>query len=102
MALGKAIVSTAVGELPGWLSDDAGLIVPPSDPPALGAAIERLLADAALRVRLGARARARFLELGAEHVVRPRLEALIEELLGRAPSVGPAPDQAAERPAAAM
>ena len=103
MALGKAIVSTAVGELPSWLSDDAGLIVPPSDPRALGAALERLLGDAALRRHLGVRARARFLELASEDAVRPRLEALIEELLVRAPgAAGTAPGQAAERPAAAM
>ena len=102
MALGKAIVSTAVGELPRWLSDDAGLIVPPGEPRALGAALERLLADAALRRRLGERARARFRELGSEHAVRPRLHAVIDELLGRAPHRGGhAANQAAERPAVA-
>jgi glycosyltransferase involved in cell wall biosynthesis len=103
MALGKAIVSTAVGELPSWLSDDAGVIVPPRDPRALGAALERLLGDAALRRHLGERARARFLQLASEHAVRPRLEAVIEQLLARAPTAaGAAPDQAADRPAAAM
>ena len=93
-------VSTAVGELPSWLSDGAGLIVPPSDPRALGVAIESLLGDAALRRRFGERARARFLELGSERAVRPQLEAVIEALLVRGP--GAAQDQAAERSAVAM
>lgn len=101
MALGKAIVSTAVGELPAWLSDHAGLIVPPSEPRALGVAIDRLLGDASLRRRLGERARGRFLALGSERAVRPRLEALIEELLVRSPGAI-ARAQAAERPAAAI
>jgi glycosyltransferase involved in cell wall biosynthesis len=38
---------------------ETGLLVPPRDPPALRAALERLLADRELRRRLGAAARTR-------------------------------------------
>jgi glycosyltransferase involved in cell wall biosynthesis len=81
MALGKAIVSTDVGDMPRWLSDGCGALVPPSDPPRLAAAIELLLADAGRRERLGANARARFLELASDRAVRPRLLGLVDSLL---------------------
>jgi len=81
MALGKAIVSTDVGDMASWLSDDCGLVVPPGDPYQLGAAIEALLGDAGRRHRLGANARARFLERASEHAVRPRLLAIVDALL---------------------
>jgi glycosyltransferase involved in cell wall biosynthesis len=58
MAHGRAVVATAVGGLPDAVEDGVtGLLVPPRDPAALRAALERLLADAALRERLGAAAR---------------------------------------------
>ncbi len=54
------IATTAVGAVAGGLVRDGqtGIVVAPSDPAALAAAIHRLLADAALRDRLGAAARA--------------------------------------------
>jgi glycosyltransferase involved in cell wall biosynthesis len=54
------IATTAVGAVAGGLVRDreTGLVVPPGDPRALAAAIERLLADPALRARLGAAGRA--------------------------------------------
>jgi len=53
------IATTAVGAVAGGLVRDGetGLVVPPSDPPALARAIERLLDDAALRTSLGAAGR---------------------------------------------
>lgn len=53
------IATTAVGAVAGGLvRDDAtGLVVKPGDPPALTAAIARLLADATLRTRLGDKGR---------------------------------------------
>jgi glycosyltransferase involved in cell wall biosynthesis len=53
------IVSDAVGAAAGGLVRDGetGLVVPAGDAPALAAAISRLLADAALRARLGSAAR---------------------------------------------
>jgi glycosyltransferase involved in cell wall biosynthesis len=50
--------------------DVEGLVVPPGDARALSEALERLTRDPALRARLGAAARARFLEgFTTEHVV---------------------------------
>jgi glycosyltransferase involved in cell wall biosynthesis len=60
MSLGKAVVATAVGGVPEILKDgESGLLVPPADEPRLADALERLLADRALRERLGTAARAR-------------------------------------------
>jgi glycosyltransferase involved in cell wall biosynthesis len=65
MAHARPVVASAVGGLTDLVVDgETGLLVPPRDPPALRAALERLLADRDLRRRLGAagreRARERF------------------------------------------
>jgi glycosyltransferase involved in cell wall biosynthesis len=53
MAHGKPVVATAVGGVPEVVANGRnGLIVPPADPPALAAAIVRVLTDRALRARL--------------------------------------------------
>jgi glycosyltransferase involved in cell wall biosynthesis len=58
MALGTPVVTTDVTGIPEVVRDDeTGLQVPQNDPVALAAAMERLLADADLRVRLAAGAR---------------------------------------------
>lgn len=58
MAYGRAVVATDVGGLRDAVEHEVdGLVVPPRDVAALRAAIERLLADAGLRTRLGAAAR---------------------------------------------
>jgi glycosyltransferase involved in cell wall biosynthesis len=77
MAHGRAVVATAVGGLPDMVVDgETGLLVPPGDPVALRAAIDRLLADPGLRGRLGAAARARIAELcGWDRVIDRTLEA---------------------------
>jgi len=64
MACGVPLVATTGGALPEVVgpSGQAGLLVPPGDPPALAAGIERLLGDAGLRARLGAAGRARVLQ----------------------------------------
>ena len=60
MAHGKPVVATAVGGLLDLVADgETGLLVPPRDPTALRAALERLLADRELRARLGAAGRER-------------------------------------------
>jgi glycosyltransferase involved in cell wall biosynthesis len=59
MAHGRPVVASAVGGLLDAVEHDVtGLLVPPGDARALRAAIERLLADADLRRRLGTAARA--------------------------------------------
>jgi len=58
MAHGRPVVATAVGGLADAVEDGVtGLLVPPRDPAALRAALERLLADGELRQTLGASAR---------------------------------------------
>ena len=65
MAHARPVVATSVGGLRDLVVDgETGLVVPPTDPRALRAALERLLGDRDLRRRLGAagreRARRRF------------------------------------------
>ncbi len=58
MALGTPCVSTAVTGIPEAVRDgETGIIVPQHDPPAVADALQRLLDDADLRVRLAVRAR---------------------------------------------
>jgi glycosyltransferase involved in cell wall biosynthesis/SAM-dependent methyltransferase len=58
MAHGRPVVATAVGGLLDAVEDGVtGVLVPPGEPAALRTALERLLADAELRARLGAAAR---------------------------------------------
>jgi glycosyltransferase involved in cell wall biosynthesis len=92
LALGCPIVGTAVGDIPAWLADGAGVVVPPDDPPALAAAIEGLLDDPAEAAELGYRARARFLRYGSFTAVRERLLPLVRALIAGRP---PPPPEAA-------
>lgn len=53
MACGVPVVATAVGGLPEVaIHEDSALLVPPDDAAAMASAIERLLTDRALRLRL--------------------------------------------------
>ncbi len=63
MAAGLPVVASAVGGVPELVVDgETGLLVPPGDEDALAEALARLLADPALRRRLGAAGHARALE----------------------------------------
>lgn len=58
MACGTPVVGSAVGGIPHVVTDgESGLLVPPGDPGALAAACRKVLTDAALADRLGARGR---------------------------------------------
>ena len=58
MATGLAIVATDMGQIHQVLRQDtSGLLVPPGDAASMAAALQRLLADAELRRRLGEQAR---------------------------------------------
>lgn len=60
MALGRPVVSTAVGGIADAVVDgETGILVPSGDRAAFARALERLAADAPLRARLGENARAR-------------------------------------------
>jgi glycosyltransferase involved in cell wall biosynthesis len=81
MAGGAPIVATAVGGIPELVHDGVhALLVEPGDPPALAAAIGRLLADRELAQRLGAAARERQRAEYELDVVVRALEALYLEL----------------------
>jgi len=76
MAHARPVVATAVGGLLDLVVDgETGVVVPPRDPPALRAALERLLADGELRARLGAAARERIAREFAVDVLTGRLVA---------------------------
>jgi glycosyltransferase involved in cell wall biosynthesis len=63
MMAGKPVVATAVGGVPELVAHErTGLLVPPGDAEGMAAAIERLLADDALRHRLADRARAHVMQ----------------------------------------
>ena len=65
---GLACVATAVSAIPELIRHEAtGLLVPPRDPPALAAALERLIGDPELRARLGAAGHERLVR-GFSHV----------------------------------
>ncbi len=49
LAAGLPVVSCRIGAIPGTVPDDAGILVPPGDPPALAGALRRVVADPALR-----------------------------------------------------
>ncbi len=57
MAAGLPVVSCRTGAIPGTVPDDAGILVPPGDPPALAGALRRVMADPALRSEMAAAAR---------------------------------------------
>lgn len=60
MAAGLPVVATDVGGVAeSVIEGETGLLVPPGDPRALAAALDRLLTDRALRLRLGAAGRER-------------------------------------------
>ncbi len=81
MAAGRTIVSTAVDGCAEVLRDGAtGLLVPPSDPPALGDALVRALADAGLRRSLSDAALAASRQFDIAECVR-QLEAIYDEVL---------------------
>jgi len=85
MAHARPVVATAVGGLPDMVVDgETGLLVPPRDPQALRAAIDRLLADQDLRRRLGQNARTRIAELCDWDRIVDTIVGAYETALGRA------------------
>jgi glycosyltransferase involved in cell wall biosynthesis len=85
MAAGKAIVSTAVDGCREVLEDGTtGLLVPPSDPPALATALLRALHDRVLGEALGKGARAASVRYDIAECVR-QMQDLYDETLRSCP-----------------
>ncbi|RVT49486.1 glycosyltransferase [Rubrivivax albus] len=95
MARGVPVVASDIpGSGIGWLHrhEVSGLQVPPGDVPALGAALNRLLADPALRVRCGQAGRERWARHFSAETMADQTIALYRRLLaGRAPAEAPEP-----------
>ncbi len=69
LAAGRAVVVTDVGGLPNAVDHgEAGLIVPPYDPPAIAAAVQRHLDSPELRARCGQRGMSRASEFDLSSV----------------------------------
>jgi rhamnosyl/mannosyltransferase len=82
MACGKPVVSCALASGVPFVNLDGitGLVVPPSDTPALARAIQRLLDDASLRRCLGEAGRRRALDEFSEPVMVERYWRLFEKV----------------------
>jgi glycosyltransferase involved in cell wall biosynthesis len=83
MAQAKPIIASNVGGIPDVVSQDVGILVPPNDVKALGAAMSRLAADAELRQRMGLAARKRYEQLFTPGVVLPLLTDFYEQVMNR-------------------
>lgn len=80
-AMSRAVVATTVGGIPEVVEDGVtGLLVPPRNPKALAEKIETVLADPALRARLGETARAKIEKHHSLDAMGERLLALYEAL----------------------
>ena len=62
MAAARGIVASNVGGMAEMLTEDAGVLIPPKNPPAVAEAVTSLLLDPARRIACGRRARCRLLE----------------------------------------
>jgi glycosyltransferase involved in cell wall biosynthesis len=98
MAHGKPVVAAAVGGLKELVSHGrTGLLVEPENPHALRSAIDQLLADAALRRRLGRAARAEVAERFAWENVTAATVIAYRDAIGRTTT----PTQPRDEPTAA-
>jgi glycosyltransferase involved in cell wall biosynthesis len=82
MAMGKPVVATERSILRDYVEDGVdALVVPPEDPAALRAAIERVLGDRELAARLGAAARARVERAHTTRGFAARLAPVLESVV---------------------
>jgi glycosyltransferase involved in cell wall biosynthesis len=84
MACGKPVVSTNLPTGVPWVNrhEETGLVVGPGDATALAGALNRLIADPALRARLGTRARQRVEETFTVERMRSRAEEVYRGVIG--------------------
>ena len=83
MACGLPCITTDIGAIPELAQHEAtALVVPPQDVAALGLALNRLLADAGLRQRLGQAARDHVLAAHGREAMLDRMESLFRKACG--------------------
>lgn len=81
MAMERPVIASRIGGLIDLVSDaETGLLVSPGDVRALRGAIARLMADEALRMRMGRAAKARVAQFQARAVV-PRIEQVYRQVM---------------------
>ena len=84
MTRARAVIGSAIGGIPDMITHESnGLLVPAGDPTALAAAMDRLVSDPALRVRLGEAGRASVTTLTAA-AIGHRFETLYDRVLAEA------------------
>src|ERR687883_1136863 len=82
MACGRPVVATTMGGIPEVVVDgETGLLVPPGDPAALAAALQRLIGDARLRRRLGRAGREQAVQRYAHRTVAQQNLAVYAEII---------------------
>jgi glycosyltransferase involved in cell wall biosynthesis len=86
MACGLPVAATTGGALPEVVEDGVtGILVPPGDAPALAEAIQTLMGDADLRLRMGQAGRERVLEKFTWRKAALETEAVYREVLSARP-----------------
>jgi glycosyltransferase involved in cell wall biosynthesis len=90
---GKPMISSEIGTGTSYINidGDTGLVVPPSDPQAFGAAMQTLWDNPALAAEMGQRAEARYHELFTAERMAASYTALYHELVARRASAPLAP-----------
>lgn len=90
---GKPMISSEIGTGTSYINidGDTGLVVPPSDPQAFGAAMQTLWDNPELAARMGRRAEARYHELFTAERMAASYTALYHELVARRASARLAP-----------
>jgi len=82
MAMGKAIVASAVSDIPKYLAG-CGLVIQPDRSEDLSRALERLHRDPDLRSRLGIAAREAFASRLSQDALAPLVQAAVERVAAR-------------------
>jgi glycosyltransferase involved in cell wall biosynthesis len=81
MAHSKPVITTDVGGIPDFVSQDVGILVAPENQEALGAAMSRLAGDASLRREMGLAARKKYEQMFSPAVVLPLLTEFYERVI---------------------
>jgi glycosyltransferase involved in cell wall biosynthesis len=83
-ASSRAVVASRIGGIPEMVEDGvSGLLVPPGDEDALGAALARMLGDARLRAEMGRRGRERAERLWGREAHYERIEGIYRDVIAK-------------------